>query len=466
MFHILTVGWDLDVIARLADPIEAATGFTFSHLLDPALDDRTLEQFPDRRFFVFRRDVRMAMPPADRTYLAALERTGVPTIHNMILGDPRLKTIDYDAALDYASFLARRTEELLKQVKPSVIIGGFDAVHSGIALAVARRLGIPWFAMNFTSMPLGMSGFCTEMNPGTSFSCLPLPPETLRRLAEATVREFEAKRIAVPAYLSANSVRLILRRLPKHFRFLSTTLARLFTGRYDRYTRFPASHLVRQYFRKRLNLIRLPKKWLSDRPTATPYFFFGLHLQPESSIDVWAPYFSDQLSVTEAIARSMPPSHTLYVKLHKSDADHYSPRELDRFRRLPGVQLVSPYANSRTFIEGASVVFAIQGNIALEAALLGRPVLMFGDSRFLELAGVTRVKRMTDLPEQIRAKLTETPPDRERIVRGLTSYLSHYGPGCYNDWEAKLSASDVRALADHFRALRDYLQQQSEVCAG
>ena len=102
-FHILTIGWDLEVIKRLADPLQAATGFTFSHVLDPSLDRRALVRFPTSRFHVLRNDVRMKLAAADRQKLAALERPGVRTIHNMIMGDARTKTLSYDEALDYAS---------------------------------------------------------------------------------------------------------------------------------------------------------------------------------------------------------------------------------------------------------------------------------------------------------------------------------------------------------------------------
>jgi hypothetical protein len=136
---------------------------------------------------------------------------------------------------------------------------------------------------------------------------------------------------------------------------------------------------------------------------------------------------------------------------------------LRRLVQLPGVRLVSPYADSRAFIEGASVVFAIQGSIAMEAALLGRPVLLFGNSRFDELTGVSKVGRMTELPEQIRANISAPAPDRESIIRGLMAYFRWYAPGCYNDWDATPSESEVQALADHFLALRDHVQSVRDV---
>jgi hypothetical protein len=97
--------------------------------------------------------------------------------------------------------------------------------------------------------------------------------------------------------------------------------------------------------------------------------------------------------------------------------------------------------------------------MALEAALLGRPVLVFGDSGFVKLPSVTKVGRVTDLPEQIRNKLTEPTPDREAIVRGFMAYLASYAPGCYNDWTKIPTAAEIAGLASHFRALGDALQR-------
>src|SRR2546425_4344864 len=140
-FHVLTVGWELQVIRRLADPVEAATGFKFSHLLDPSVDRSTLGSPPPANFHFVRDGIRTPLPQGSRQTLAELEGAGIPTVHNMIMGDARVKTLQYEDALDYASFLAARFEELFLQIRPSIVLGGFDGLHSGIAMAVARKIG-------------------------------------------------------------------------------------------------------------------------------------------------------------------------------------------------------------------------------------------------------------------------------------------------------------------------------------
>ena len=461
-FHILTLGWELQVIQRLADPLQKATGYRFSHIPDPSLDAKTLAKYRRSDLYPIHDRAPVKLPPADRKKLAALERDGVPTIHNMIMGDRVVKKLEYTDALAYASYLANRLEELFLEIKPSVIIGGFDSLHNAIGLAVARKMGIPCFTIFFATIPAGIAGFCTDMSPGTCFAFRKTPPEALRAMAEHTLSEFESKRLLVPAYLSANNLAMILKRFPLHVRSFFQAVGRLWIGRFDRFTQYPLGRLARDYVRKRKNLWTLPKKWLYTAPPDAPYFFMGLHMQPESSIDVWAPFFANQFAVIESIARAMPPTYELLIKLHKSDADAYSRRQLDEFRRLPGVRLVSPFVSSRGFIENASLVFSIQGYIALEAAMLGRPVLLFGENKFPEMPSVTKVRRMTDLPAQIRSKLSEEPPDREAIIGGLMRFLSAFAPGCYNDWDARLSPKEVEDLAEHLRALRSSLDSQPE----
>lgn len=454
-----------ELIDRLWAPVQSASGFTFSHILEPSIDQSVLAKRSDAAHcYCIRDDVRMKMPLPEMGILAALEQPGVPTIHNMIMGDRVIRTLDYTESISYATYLEHRFTHLFRQIKPSVIISGFDGLHSGIGMAVARKLRIPWFALNFTTIPPGLSGFCTGMTPDTSLPVWPSSPKVLRALAEKTLHEFEPQRLVAPLYLSANNMAMVIKRMPRHIKAFYKAISREITLRTDKFTQYSVRRLAMEYIRKRRNMLFLPTQWFCNTPPATPYLFFGLHMQPESSIDVWAPFFTDQFNVIEAISRSTPPTHEILVKLHKSDADNYSRRQLDRLRRLPGVRLVLPFAQSRAFIENASLVLAIQGNIALEAAMLGCPVLVFGDTKLIDLPSVTRVNRITDLPEQIRSKLSEKRPDREAIICGLMSYLSCYAPGCYNDWEATPSAVEIDNMAELFKTLRDYAEG-SDRCA-
>lgn len=462
-FHILTAGYGFHVIRRFWDRIQSVSGYAVSHLLHPSLDLHVVnKRTGTAHLFCLRDDVRMKMPPPDKAYLATLEQTGVPTINNMIMGDEMLRALDYTESLAYATYMGQRMEQLFREIKPSAIISGFDAFHSSMTMAVARKLGIPWFALSFSTIPTGLTGFSGNMNTGGTFAVRPTAPEMLRTLAERTLLEFEAQRLVAPTISTENSVAKIIKRLPQRIKGFCRAVGRNANLRFDKYTQPPLGRSIRTYLRKRRNLLLLPTSWFVDSPPSTPYLFIGLHMQPEMAIDVWAPFYSDQFSVIEAIARSAPPTHLLMVKLHKIDADNYSRSELDRLRQLPGVQIVSPFASSRAFIEKAALVFSIQGTITLESAMLGRPVLVFGETVYMTLPTVTRVNRATDLPDQIRSKLSETPPTRETTIRGLVSLYSCYAPGCFNDWDALPTDAEIQALVAHFDALRISINTENE----
>ena len=207
---------------------------------------------------------------------------------------------------------------------------------------------------------------------------------------------------------------------------------------------------VRHLHRARAAVKALSRTKTMAVPPATPFVFFGLHMQPESSIDVWAPFFSNQHWVIELLSRSIPPSHKLLVKIHKSDAANYSLEQLNRMKSLPGVELVPPFVDSRAFVEAADLVVAIQGTIGLEAALLGIPVIMLGDSPVTLFPSATRIGRISDLPQLVRQKLKEPRPARSEIVNAYVSYLSPYLPASYNDWSVEQTAEEVDAYVELF----------------
>jgi hypothetical protein len=195
-----------------------------------------------------------------------------------------------------------------------------------------------------------------------------------------------------------------------------------------------------------------------DTPPLDPYVFFGLHYQPESSIDVWAPFFSNQMWVIELLSRAIPPSHKLLVKIHKSDVSNYSREQLRRMCSFPGVELVRPFAETRSFIENADLVVSIQGTIGLEAALLGKPVIALGDSPIVVFPSVSRIGAIPDLAQLVRRKLAEPRPPRREILEAYGGYLAPFMPASHNDWTAAVSDQAIEGYVTLFRTLRLHVE--------
>jgi hypothetical protein len=470
-FHLLMVGWEASLVEDLWKPIELISDIRFSHVVHPRHTRADWPDGPPRSGIHFFRDnMTDPLTSPDRTFLRWLENDEVPTVNNMIMGDRVVSTLPYEDALAYATFLGKRLRDLLEKIAPAAVLGSFDALHGSIALAVAKRLKIPWFALNFSVIPPGMACFCDQMSPAARVALREKSLGDVRPHAESWLAGFESLEIRPHAYIEPPRLSLLgqLRGIPKRLVSAVRTLRNSRAKEFHRFTEGRGYYSVLAALRH----IRASSSardavhsldMLNDPPSA-PFVFFGLHTQPESSIDVWAPFFSNQLWVIELLARSMPPTYNLMVKIHKSDTSSYSRTQLEKIQRLPGVKLVKPFADTRRFIERADLVVAIQGTIGMEAALLGVPVIMLGDSPVKLFPSASSVGDIQDLPELIRRKIAEPRPSRREIVDAYATFLLPFEPATHNDWTEKKGEMDIERVAALIELLRTYVMPRRGSC--
>lgn len=469
-FHVVFVGIALAKFSTLMSHVRAVCGYRTSYIVTSIRDVHVL-----RKAGVASRDIHhlderqpIGAPTAeDITYLNSLERDDVPTIHNMMMSDNVISNLTYAEGLAYAAHLARGLRRLYTELRPTVVIGGHDRMHSSMGFAVAKAEGIPWFCLNFSVVPIGYVALSPGIVPDQTVCLRGRLDRTPRDEAAMFLDEFEKGRLRAPAYVSAYSLGMVFGRLGPHLREGVRSVAAEYSGRRDKYNDYSFSRKVRQYLRKRRNMLRLPTHWFLKEPPAEPFLFFGLHMQPESTPDVYAPFHANQRDVIEKIARAMPPTHRFLVKLHISDSDNYSRKQLAELLRLPGVRLVLPNVSSRDFIDKCAAVVTISGTMGLEGALLGKPVVVFGKMNYEHFPSVIRVRDMYDLPELLRSQLSRQPPPRDAILDAYAAYLSTYfratSPGAkirVDDWTyTDATPDEMNGFVELFRALEGYLSR-------
>lgn len=466
-FRVLTVGWGRALIHKLWNRLDDESAIKFSHVLHPRCVDSDDDAPADRdnvHYVWSSRDVEL--PQINHALLAALERPGVPTIHTMIMSDRIVSKLSYDIRLRYATFLAERLDQLYAQASPSVVIGGFDALHSGLALAVARARGIPWFAMNFSVIPAGYACFCDRMVPGSRIKLSAPDRIDVIALAKQSLDAFLTGKSQAPAFIapSTGSIFSEFGRLPRRLGAIGRTLRKARDREFLQLVESRSGQSVleasRMLLRKRRATKALARFPTVAEPPATPYAFLGLHLQPESSIDVWAAFFSDQMWVIKTMARALPPTHKLLVKMHKSDVSNYTTEQLNQMTAIHGVEIVRPFASARPFIENADLVIGIQGTIGHEAAMLGKSVIMLGDSPVVGFPSVTRIGAIQALPELVREKLAARPPDRQEILSAFAEFLRPFRPASHNDWRGELTAEHIGGYVQLFDDLQMHVSAQ------
>jgi hypothetical protein len=460
MFKVFTVGWDPAFAHSFLAPIAARTGIEFEHGLvgDCRRVPIVSKAHPDIRWIALSKAADEPLPIPDYRLLASLESVGVPTVRAMVAGDLVLRHRRPAEALSYVTLLARQLIAAVGESKPDVVLGSFDSAHSALALAVAKSQGIPWVALAFSVIPDNLTGFCRGVTPETLLPIVRPIDDPLRHEAREVLNRYRSKSVRIMAYRPPESIIERAHQLLARARNLA---GRVSSGKglgVDRFTYPTINERLTDIGRRTLNRIRLPADRMLRRPPEAPFVFFPLHMAPESSVDTWAPMYQNQLELAVQLSLAVPADIEVVVKLHFSDPDNYSPGQLRRLMQLPRVRIAHPGASSRSFIEQAALVVGIQGTANLEAALLGKPVLLFGDSPYQHFPRTERAKRPDELNEQIRRMLDLPPPDDEEILEAFAAYTARYMPGRINDWKLPMQEEEFDRLADCFRALRSYVE--------
>jgi hypothetical protein len=459
-FHIFTVGWEPSIIRDLATPIGICTGIHFTHGL---VGDRSRlpivqKAFPEIDFIALSKGKHEPLPIPDYELLASLESIGVPTIRSMVQGDRVLRNRPASESLGYATLLARRIRSSLTELQPDVVLGSFDSLHSALSLAVAKTLGIPWVAMAFRAIPDNLSGFCKGVMPESLVPIVRPHDDKLLSQAEEVFWNVRSNRQRVLAYRAPVSFWQRVQKLHTYGRNFIRRVAKSKDIGMDRFTYPTASERLRDIVRRSINTMRLPTCQMLSEPPDTRFAFFPLHMQPESTIDTWGIFYQDQLALIRQLALAVPADVQFVVKLHFRDPDNYSRNQLMQLLQIPGLKIAHPNSPSYLYLQKAALVIGIQGTACLEAALLGKPVIIFGDSPYRHFPRTEEGKRPDELHQQISRMLELPPPSDAAIVEAFAAYMARYMPGRINDWRRPIEEEELVLLTECFLRLQAFIE--------
>ena len=157
-----------------------------------------------------------------------------------------------------------------------------------------------------------------------------------------------------------------------------------------------------------------------------PFAFLPLHFDPEASTMVVSPMQTNQMSIIEAVSKSLPLGMTSLVKEH-SPMLGLRPRGFyQRLRDLPGVVLASPFDSGALLARDAAVTVAINSTSALEAVFFGKPAVVVGHPYFKMLReGLNHCPDLEVLPEAVERALAEPGVSEDRLVSFVAAVFEH-----------------------------------------
>jgi hypothetical protein len=162
--------------------------------------------------------------------------------------------------------------------------------------------------------------------------------------------------------------------------------------------------IFKKYFRKLFIDKHFSKEIIDEK-----FIFFTLQVEPERNLSLDAPFYTNQLSIIENIAKSLPIDCTLYVKEHYNMINrNWRPiSEYKKLLKMSNVKLIHPSVPPNILFEKCLAVSTISGTAGLEGSYYGKPSIIFADTIYSNLSFVTRITNFDELSKKISNSLNQ-----------------------------------------------------------
>lgn len=350
------------------------------------------------------------------------EEIGPPSLRAGLLADRRLFFGQYckfqqdyrpryseSQLLGALSEAILRIEALFSKVQPDLIFGFVPVtLHEYVAIRLAEARGIPILLLrstkieNYISLNDRLFGLSRHVE-----TCLPSAVQN-PSLAAVAERYIDSTRSRGAIYEGMHQPGHALRGfgLRKSARALAASAKHEFLRLRDPVLRtdphnpgyfIPALIENFQQPWRSAKLRRFVKFNLDRMEHQAPFCLFPLHFEPEIALQIYARPLQNQIEVARTIALSLPAGMQLVVKEHPRAAGF---RPISYYRKLleiPNVQIAPPEVPSHLLVREAAFVTVVTGNVGLEAAALGKPVIVLGEADYLQALAPGMMRGCRDL---------------------------------------------------------------------
>ncbi len=426
---------------QIARVLRARHGCEVSAIAFTSPATRTLER--TRAFdavFNLAAHLKRNVPGSDLEECLASLRTmepdgGVISVNTMIQADRIVRRYPLERALRVLAAVRVFWDDLLTGMQPNAILGEIACATEWIAWWAAQRMNIQYLVpyptpvankLFFLGAPDGVwepmeRAFEAAGNGGFS--------SEQEQIAERFVRDFRAKKAKPPFLAWAQRSPLApnfreLRRRASRIPFRLQTFVE--DGQYE-VGSYHGTSPWRPIWEDAMRIVRhaASEAMIFERTIADgPKVYFPLHVQPEFTTDVRAPFFTNQVALIESISKSVPAGYRVIVKEHPGMKGERNLGYYRDIQKIHNVQLLSPAVDSHELIQRSDAVLTITGSSAWEAILYEKPVIAFGPLCYGFGNLVYRCKSIAELPAILRNAIHGNKPDRGQMLRLVWSLLA------------------------------------------
>jgi hypothetical protein len=357
------------------------------------------------------------------------------TLNAMVYADRIITRYPFERIVKIMAGVLSFWESVLARVRPDTVVGEIACATEWVGYCVARDLNITYLVPYMT--PVANRIFFVRSPQGNweaaeqqyrEIKGRDLTPEEAN-IAEQFLNAFRARKVKHPSsewglrsplHLDANLVAKRVARIP--FR-IQTYLEDGFFEVGSYHGTPPWEPIWHDFLRVLRHTIHERLVFKTGIPKGRKVYF-PLHVQPEYTTDVRAPFYTNQSALVENIAKSVPIGYRVVVKEHPGMKGE---RKLSYYRQLRNfynVDLLSPSVDGHDLILNADVNLTISGTTAWESILYEKPVIALGPLCYGYFDLVYQCKNVTELPDLITEAIRNFRPDRTLLLKFIWSFLT------------------------------------------
>lgn len=314
---------------------------------------------------------------------ADLETPGADPLFDRLQQSDRSVRYFGGQPLHYAHF-RREVDIVFNAVKPDVVFGECTQLHELLAIDACRRRGVPYLFPTSTRYPPGRMCFMLEDSMNTVGGCgQDMPEDQARELIERVNH-----RSIAPSYMNVAPKRMLRSALRSARDKVLITSAWLLGERYLTPSPWRKVVVDIQHKRARQRWASLGERRPMDKEK--PYLLYPLHMQPESSVDVWGLPWNNQAEIVRRAAASIEPlGWQLLVKPNPKPKYEIDDRLIAVVTSTGNIVPVPENVSMSALFPSAQGILSVCGTVLLEAVFAGKPALALGDHAMAQYPGVT-----------------------------------------------------------------------------
>ncbi len=132
------------------------------------------------------------------------------------------------------------------------------------------------------------------------------------------------------------------------------------------------------------------------------YFYYPLHAEPEAAVLYRGDgIYEGQVKLIENIAEQLPPGVNLYIKDHPHRSAFTDMIYFERLKRIPNLKIIDPFFSGKVITFYSKGIITISGTTGFEAILFNKPVVLLGQSFYMNSNRVIQVKNIRELRDVI-----------------------------------------------------------------